>query len=47
MILNITLFLIISDAQRSSVWRSVVKASAERPDFTERERTLERLTPER
>jgi hypothetical protein len=43
-------FLIIvigSDAQRSSVWRSVAKASAERPDFAERERTLERPTPER
>jgi hypothetical protein len=38
---------IASDAQRSSVWRSVAKASAERPDFTERERALERLTPER
>ncbi len=36
-----------SDAQRSSVWRSVAKASAERPDFAERERALERLTPER
>jgi hypothetical protein len=36
-----------SDAQRSSVWRSVAKASAERPDFPERERALERLTPER
>jgi hypothetical protein len=31
-----------SDAQRSSVWRSVAKASAER----ERERALERLIPE-
>jgi hypothetical protein len=30
-----------SDAQRSSVWREVAKASAERPDFAER------LTPER
>ncbi len=40
-------FQIISDAQRSSVWRSVAKASAERPDFAERERALERLTPER
>jgi hypothetical protein len=39
--------LITSDAQRSSVWRSVAKASAERPDFAERERVLERLTPER
>jgi hypothetical protein len=39
--------LIGSDAQRSSVWRSVAKASAERPDFAERERALERLTPER
>ncbi len=38
---------ISSDAQRSSVWRSVAKASAERPDFAERERALERLTPER
>ncbi len=38
---------ITSDAQRSSVWRSVAKASAERPDFAERERALERLTPER
>jgi hypothetical protein len=36
-----------SDAQRSSVWRSVAKASAERPDFAERERALERLTSER
>jgi hypothetical protein len=36
-----------SDAQRSSVWHSVTKASAERPDFAERERALERLTPER
>jgi hypothetical protein len=36
-----------SDAQRSSVWRSVAKASAKRPDFVERERALERLTPER
>jgi hypothetical protein len=33
--------LIYSDAQRSSVWRSVAKASAER------ERALEHLTPER
>ncbi len=40
-------FPITSDAQRSSVWRSVAKASAERPDFAERERALERLTPER
>jgi hypothetical protein len=38
---------ISSDAQRSSVWRSGAKASAERPDFAERERALERLTPER
>jgi hypothetical protein len=38
---------IASDAQRSSVWRSVAKASAERPDFAERERALERLTSER
>jgi hypothetical protein len=37
--------IIYSDAQRSSVWRSVAKASAERPDFAERERALERLTP--
>jgi hypothetical protein len=29
---------ISSDAQRSSVWRSVKKVSAERPDFAERER---------
>jgi 4-amino-4-deoxy-L-arabinose transferase-like glycosyltransferase len=43
----ISIILIVSDAQRSSVWRSVAKASAERPDFAERERTLERLTPER
>jgi hypothetical protein len=42
-----TNLLIISDAQRSSVWRSVAKASAEPPDFAERERALERLTPER
>jgi hypothetical protein len=40
-------FVIGSDAQRSSVWRSVAKASAERPHFAERERALERLTPER
>jgi hypothetical protein len=40
-------FLITSDAQRSSVWRSVTKASAERPDFAESERALEHLTPER
>ncbi len=39
--------LVSSDAQRSSVWRSVAKVSAERPDFAERERALERLTPER
>jgi hypothetical protein len=32
---------ITSDAQRSSVWRSMAKASAER------ERALERLIPER
>jgi hypothetical protein len=38
---------ITSDAQRSSVWRSMAKASAERPDFTECERALERLIPER
>jgi len=44
---NTTQAIIISDAQRSSVWRSVAKASAERPDFAERERALERLTPER
>jgi hypothetical protein len=37
--------LIASDAQRSSVWRSVAKASAKRSDFAERERALERLTP--
>jgi hypothetical protein len=36
-----------SDAQRSSVWCSVAKASAERPDFAELERALERLTLER
>jgi hypothetical protein len=30
------LLLITSDAQRSSVWRSVAKASAERTDFAER-----------
>ncbi len=41
------LCLISSDAQCSSVWRSVTRASAERPDFVEHERTLERLTPER
>ncbi len=40
-------YVISSDAQRSSVWRSGAKASAERPDFAERERALERLTPER
>jgi hypothetical protein len=43
----ITEFVITSDAQRSSVWRSVAKASAECPDFAERERALKRLTPER
>jgi hypothetical protein len=37
----------ISDAQRSSVWRSMTKASAERPGFAEHERALERLIPER
>jgi hypothetical protein len=36
-----------SDAQRSSVWREMAKASAERPHFAERERALERLIPER
>ena len=48
-ILHIFSIDITSDAQRSSVWRSVASASAsaERSDFTERERALERLTPER
>ncbi len=45
--ISLIIMTISSDAQRSSVWRSVAKASAERPDFAERERALERLTPER
>jgi hypothetical protein len=39
--------LITSDVQRSSVWRSVASASAERKIFAERERERERLAPER
>jgi hypothetical protein len=41
----VSLLLTDSDAQRSSVWRSMAKASAERPDFAERQRTLECRAP--
>jgi hypothetical protein len=36
---------LFSDAQRLSIWRSMAKASTERPDFAERERALERRAP--